>query len=200
MGAGKSAVKGVAAFATNTKKFVDTVTKGNPIANAMGAVTGLISGFSKLAVFAAVLVPMLLVAGALFAVVGVAAVAVAGIAAYLVSKWDELSASILKGFEDGSITLKPLVTAAMLLWEKLKKLGEALIGGTTGGEHDEVGDRPCRQGDRRHHDGRRRAAVHGGDVHPLGRQGRGRGRLRCGRNRRVQAQYEDRAAHGSKHL
>jgi hypothetical protein len=133
MGAGKSAVKGVAAFATNTKKFVDTVTKGNPIANAMGAVTGLISGFSKLAVFAAVLVPMLLVAGALFAVVGVAAVAVAGIAAYLVSKWDELSASILKGFEDGSITLKPLVTAAMLLWEKLKKLGEALIGGTTGG-------------------------------------------------------------------
>jgi hypothetical protein len=133
MGAGKSAVKGVAAFATSTKKFVDTVTKGNPIANALGAVTGLISGFSKIAVFAAVLVPLLIVAGAAFAVMGVGLIAVAGIAAYLVSKWDELSASIVKGFNDGTITLKPLIIAAMVLWEKMKAVGKALIGGATGG-------------------------------------------------------------------
>jgi hypothetical protein len=133
MGAGKSAVKGVASFAANTKKFVDTVTKGNPISNALGAVTGLIQGFSKIAVFAAVMVPLLLVAGAAFAVIGVGLVAVAGIAAYLVSKWDELSASIVKGFNDGTVTLKPLITAAMVLWEKMKKVGEALVGGATGG-------------------------------------------------------------------
>lgn len=133
MGAGKSAVKGVAAFAASTKKFVDTVSKGNPIANALGAVTGLIHGFSKIAVFAAVMVPLLLVAGTAFAVMGVALVAVAGIAAYLVSKWDELSASIVKGFNDGTITLKPLITAAMVLWEKMKAVGKSLIGGATGG-------------------------------------------------------------------
>lgn len=133
MGAGKSAVKGVAAFAANTKKFVDTVSKGNPIGNALGAVTGLIQGFSKIAVFAAVLVPLLIVAGAAFAVMGVGLIAVAGIAAYLVSKWDELSASIVKGFNDGTITLKPLITAAMILWEKMKAVGKALIGGATGG-------------------------------------------------------------------
>jgi hypothetical protein len=43
---GRAAIRGEGGrgFAANTKKFVDTVTKGNPISNAMGAVTGLIQG------------------------------------------------------------------------------------------------------------------------------------------------------------
>jgi hypothetical protein len=99
-------------------------------------------------------------------------VAVAGIAAYLVSKWDELSASIVKGFDDGTVTLKPLITAAMVLWEKLKKVGEALVGGATGGSMMQWAIDLAAKADRRGHERRLWSPVDDRDIHPLGRQGR----------------------------
>lgn len=76
--------------------------------------------------------PLIIVGGLLAVAFGMVAVVVGGIAAYLISKWDEIAASIRKGLEDGTVTLKPLVIAAMTLWEKLKAVGEALLGGSTG--------------------------------------------------------------------
>jgi hypothetical protein len=78
--------------------------------------------------------PLILLAGAAAFVFGGLAVIVGGIAAYVVSKWDEIAGSIRKGLEDGTITLRPLITAAMVLWEKMKAVGAAFLGGTTGAD------------------------------------------------------------------
>jgi hypothetical protein len=86
----------------------------------------------KLLGVAFAMAPLIIVGGLLAVAFGMVAVVVGGIAAYLISKWSEIAASIRKGLEDGTITLKPLVIAAMTLWEKLKKVGEALLGGSTG--------------------------------------------------------------------
>lgn len=86
----------------------------------------------KLLGVAFAMAPLIVVGGLLAVAFGMVAVVVGGIAAYLISKWDEIAASIRKGLEDGTVTLKPLIIAAMTLWEKLKAVGEALIGGSTG--------------------------------------------------------------------
>jgi hypothetical protein len=124
----KAGVKGIGDFAGGMKRLVDTVTKGNPISNAMGLVTSVFKFGSGMAM----VLPMLLIAGAALAVMAVPLLAVAGIAAYMASKWDELSLSIVNGFKDGSVTLRPLIVAAMVLWEKMKEVGKAFIGGQTG--------------------------------------------------------------------
>lgn len=80
------------------------------------------------------MVPLVALGAAAMFVFGGLAVIVGGIAAYVVSKWDEIAGSIRKGLEDGTVTLKPLITAALILWEKLKAVGAAFLGGTTGAD------------------------------------------------------------------
>lgn len=128
----RNAGKGIANAASATSKFFKTFTGGGPVSNALGLFTAIGSGFSKMAMFAAVLVPMVLIAAAAFALLAIPLIAAAGIAAYVASKWRELSASVVKGLQDGTITLRPLIIAALVFWERLKKIGEAFIGGQTG--------------------------------------------------------------------
>lgn len=106
--------------------LVDGVERKSKVWGALGSV------FSNVAAGAVMLVPTLIIAGVALGALSLALVAAGGIAAYIASRWDELSASIVKGFEDGSVTLRPLVVSAMVFWEKLKLVGEAFIGGVTG--------------------------------------------------------------------
>ena len=60
------------------------------------------------------------------------AVVVAGIAAYIISNWDAIAASIVKALESGELSLVPFLVAMYTFWERLKAVGEALIGGSSG--------------------------------------------------------------------
>lgn len=108
--------------------FFSRIAKGNPLMLVAG------QGLISMGVGLVAIIPMLVMAAAALAVFSIGFVAIAGIAAYVASKWEELSASVVQGFKDGSVTLRPLVIAAMVLWERLKQLGGAFIGGTTGAE------------------------------------------------------------------
>lgn len=68
--------------------------------------------------------PILLVAGAALAGVGVA---VGGMAAYVVENWDAIIAS----FKDGTISLAPLLDLVDLLWVKMVAVGQAFLGTTS---------------------------------------------------------------------
>jgi uncharacterized protein YoaH (UPF0181 family) len=117
---------GDGAVATGIGMFFSRMAKGNPLILAAS------NGFLSMGIGLVSMIPMLLIAAAALALFAIPFLAIAGIAAYVASKWEELSASIVKGFQDGSITIKPLVIAVLVLWERLKKLGEAFIGGQTG--------------------------------------------------------------------
>jgi hypothetical protein len=106
--------------------FISRVAKGNPILLVAG------QGMLSMGVGLVAMIPMLLIAAAALAVFSIGFVAIAGIAVWVASKWEELSASVVKGFQDGSVTLRPLVIAALVLWERLKQLGGAFMGGATG--------------------------------------------------------------------
>jgi len=134
-----TAYRGTKAGISGARRVVDGIgdavgklTTGGGASRAINLFTMIGTAMSSLAAGAVVLLPMLLLAGAALGVMSIALLAVGGIAAYIASKWDELSASVVKGFEDGSITLRPLVIAALILWERLKKVGETFIGATTG--------------------------------------------------------------------
>lgn len=75
------------------------------------------------------------VAGSAALVIGVAAaallvfaVAIAGVAAYIISNWDAIGKSVTKAIDDGRITLIPFMVALYTMWERLKAVGEALLG------------------------------------------------------------------------
>ena len=106
--------------------FINRVAKGNPLLLVAG------QGMMSMGIGLMAMIPMLLIAAAALAAFSVVFVVIAGVAAYIASKWEELSASVVKGFQDGSITLRPLIIAALVLWEKLKRLGEVFFGATTG--------------------------------------------------------------------
>jgi hypothetical protein len=133
-GMSRAAIRGVGSFAGGLKRMVEVVTKGNPISNAMGAVTGLAKGFSMIAMAGVTLIPMLLVAGVVFGALSFALVGVAGVAVYVISKWKEITSTLSAGLANGTITMRPLIIAAMVLWEKLKAVGAALVGGASGGD------------------------------------------------------------------
>ena len=101
----------------------------------MGAVSGvakLIEVMGSVTAAWVVMLPMMAVASVAIVALGGVLVAAAGVAAYLAANWRELTASIAQGFRTGEITLRPVVLAAMILWEKLKAVGEAFLGGVTG--------------------------------------------------------------------
>ena len=57
-----------------------------------------------------------------------------GIAAYIISNWQYISQSIIDGLESGKISLVPFLVAMYTFWERLKAVGQALLGGTTGAD------------------------------------------------------------------
>ena len=59
------------------------------------------------------------------------AVAIAGVGAYFVEHWDRIAGSIVKGLQDGSITLVPLMTSLYTFYLRLVMVGEALMGGSS---------------------------------------------------------------------
>lgn len=128
----RGAGQGIAVAATATRNFFKTFTGGGPVSNALGLFTAIGTGFGKMAMFAAVLVPTIIIAAAAFALLAIPLVAAAGIAAYAASKWRELSDSVVQGLHNGTVTLRPLVIAALIFWERLKQIGEAFIGGKDG--------------------------------------------------------------------
>lgn len=113
-------------IATGIGVFISRLSKGNPLLLIAG------QGMLSMSIGLVAMIPMLLMAAAALAVFSLVFVAIAGVAAWVASKWEELSASVVKGFQDGSITLRPLVIAALVLWERLKQLGGAFMGGATG--------------------------------------------------------------------
>ena len=131
-GSSKNAIGGVKNAAKHVGNFMDVFTKGSGPSRALGVFTMMGTALGGIATVGFTLIPMLVVAGIAMGVLSLGLLAVAGIAAYLASRWQELSASVVKGFQDGSITLRPLVIASLILWERLKAIGEAFIGGATG--------------------------------------------------------------------
>lgn len=91
---------------------------------------GMQTGILKIATLATVLTA----AGAAAAVLALAfsgvIVIVGGMAAYVISKWDTIKTELIQGFKDGTISLVPLITSLYTFWERLKLVGEALLGGT----------------------------------------------------------------------
>lgn len=65
--------------------------------------------------------------GGLFVIIG-------GIAAYAISNWNAISGAIVKGLQDGSISLAPVIKAAYIFWARLKKIGEWLLGSSDHGQ------------------------------------------------------------------
>lgn len=91
-----------------------------------GAQTGLL----RMATAGTMLVALAGPALILGVVLGGLAVAFGGLAAYITSKWQEISTSLIEGIETGQITLTPLMVSLFTLWERLKLVGEALLGGS----------------------------------------------------------------------
>ena len=93
---------------------------------------GIFRGLDKFALKAAAVAPMIASAsvamgGLVFAFSGVALI-VGGLAAYMITNWDEIKTSIRTAIEDGRITLVPLITSLYTFWERLKLVGEAIFG------------------------------------------------------------------------
>lgn len=130
-GVTKEGIQSVRSASAHVSKFFQSF-KGGPITSAMTVVQKLSMGFSAVASAGLVLIPMLVVAGAALGALSLGLLAAGGIAAYIASKWSELTASISNGFATGAITVRPLVIAVLILWERMKKLGESFIGGISG--------------------------------------------------------------------
>lgn len=114
--------KGLVGFGRMVADFGSFASLGKTLASAAGSA----------ALLGAAMVPLALVAGAAALAVGGLVVIVAGVAAYIASEWDSLMGSIRDGFASGELTLRPLVIAAMTLWERLKEVGRVMLGGATG--------------------------------------------------------------------
>jgi hypothetical protein len=86
-------------------------------------------GMMKLATAGTMLVAILGPAIILGAVLGGLMVAFGGVAAYISTKWREISTTLINGIEQGKISLVPLMTGLYTFWMRLVMVGEALVGG-----------------------------------------------------------------------
>lgn len=84
-----------------------------------------------LATSAMQMAPMVLQLGLMAVAAGMVAVVVGGLAAYLISNWRQIADALIKGLDDGTISLTPLITAAYVLWARFVLVGQALVGGTS---------------------------------------------------------------------
>ena len=83
----------------------------------------------KVASFAATIGSLGVVSMIVVTAIGAIGVAFAGVGAYFVESWDRISGSIVRGLQDGTITLVPLMTSLYTFWNRLVMVGEALVGG-----------------------------------------------------------------------
>jgi hypothetical protein len=96
---------------------------------------GPVSGLGKAALKITSLVTTV---GSLAAVAGIAAFALGGVAvvlggavAYVASNWDRFAGQIVAGFESGTISIEPVITALYTFYARLELVGEALFGNVT---------------------------------------------------------------------
>ena len=92
---------------------------------------GLDKGLLKFGALGTVLGSLGVVATMVGTAIGGIAVAIAGVGAYFVEHWDRIAGSIVKGLQDGSITLVPLMTSLYTFYLRLVMVGEALMGGSS---------------------------------------------------------------------
>lgn len=118
------AAKGAMGLASMVKDFFSFKALG-------GALKMAASGAAMLTIG---LLPIAAIAIAAGAALGTLMVSVAAIGAYIASEWDNIMSSMKQGFEEGTLTIKPLVEQALLLWERLKLLGGAIIGNKSGAD------------------------------------------------------------------
>jgi hypothetical protein len=83
----------------------------------------------KVASFAATIGSLGVVSMIVVTAIGAIGVAFAGVGAYFVESWDRISGSLVRGLQDGTITLVPLMTSLYTFWTRLVMVGEALVGG-----------------------------------------------------------------------
>jgi len=91
----------------------------------------MLASFGSLAAVMLGVLPILLMVGVAFGAIGVA---FAGVAAWVVSNWRAIQKSMVQALTGGGNVLRPLVGAAYVLWARLKMVGEAMIGGSSGAE------------------------------------------------------------------
>lgn len=128
----KSGVQGIRSATAHVSRFMASFRNTSPIANGLGMFTRMGQVMGGLASAGLVVVPMIAMAALAIGALALPLLAAAGIAAYVASKWSELTASIVDGFQNGSITIRPLIIAALVLWERLKMVGEHFLGAATG--------------------------------------------------------------------
>lgn len=92
---------------------------------------GLDKGLLKFGALATTLGSLGTVATMVGTAIGGITVAIAGVGAYFVEHWDRIAGSIVKGLQDGSITLVPLMTSLYTFYLRLVMVGEALMGGSS---------------------------------------------------------------------
>lgn len=90
-------------------------------------------GFSLVGLGVAIL-PMIAMAGGAILVFGGLALAIAGVAAYFIENWNAIAASFQQFLKTGHAALRPVIKAGMVFWAGLVAIGEALLGGATGGD------------------------------------------------------------------
>lgn len=143
--AGGLAARGAMAVGRGASKVGGVALKAGGAAAKTFGMAAHLAGFGKLGTslvaatsgalgLTAALLPMIAAGLAVGAVFGAMGLMVVGVAAYIASEWDSLMGSVKTGFEEGTLTVRPLVEAAMLLWERLKIVGVSLIGGATGAD------------------------------------------------------------------
>lgn len=92
---------------------------------------GLDKGILKFGALGTTLGSLGIVATMVGTAIGGITVAIAGVGAYFVEHWDRIAGSIVKGLQDGSITLVPLMTSLYTFYLRLVMVGEALMGGSS---------------------------------------------------------------------
>jgi hypothetical protein len=97
----------------------------------LGIGRGIDKGILKIASLVTTVGSLATVAGMAGMAIGAVGVVLAAGAAFFVSRWDQISSSLVTGLQDGTITLVPLITAMYTFWLRLRLVGEALFGATT---------------------------------------------------------------------
>lgn len=98
----------------------------------LGKSSGITAFAARIASLGTVLVGVLPIVAMLAVAIGAIGAAFAGLAVYFVSHWEAIRASMVNALRSGAVTLEPLVAAAYVFWERLKAVGEAFLGGTSG--------------------------------------------------------------------
>ncbi|MGB1275457.1 MAG: hypothetical protein ACPG77_06875, partial [Nannocystaceae bacterium] len=95
-----------------------------------GAASSASNMFKMLAASSGAIIASSLAFGGLVIAFGILATLVGGVAAYIIENWKDISKAIIKGLDDGTISLVPLLTSLYTLWARLTMVGETVLGGS----------------------------------------------------------------------